>query len=409
MALSNHHKVASCAWTGMAGPLLRFGSTLHSLCKLPVPINENSNIKPNSEAAKKLRDLSILFIDKASMIPLDASRAIDLLFQDIVSTRDSPTTFPFGGKLTVLAGDFRQIFPIVPRARPSAILENCINRSVVWKHFIKFQLTTNMRANEGEQQFCDWLLELGNDTLQSTHPNATPGQTYIPQQCNITTNIVNSIFPNFSPLSDRSQDVILTPINDDTHVINSQVLAVLRPEELLIVYPSVDEIMEDEGNEVTNIATEFLHSITPSGLPKHLLELKVGCNVILLRNLDKKAGLANGTRLKIIHLGTRIIEAVIISGSSIFVGNHVYFSKIKLCPSDSNVPFKFQRFQFPIKLAYCMTINKAQGQTFNRLGLYLPNPVFAHGQLYVAFSRATSFDHIYVQMKNGPNQCIECT
>ena len=54
-----------------------------------------------------------------------------------------------------------------------------------------------------------------------------------------------------------------------------------------------------------------------------------------------------------------------------------------------------------------MTINKAQGQTFNRLGLYLPNPVFAHGQLYVAFSRATSFDHIYVQMKNGPNKCIE--
>ena len=100
--------------------------------------------------------------------------------------------------------------PIVPRARPAAILENYINRSVVWKHFIKFQLTTNMRANEGEQQFCDWLLELGNGTLQSTHPNATPGQIDIPQQCNITTNIVNSIFPNFSPLSDRSQDVILT-------------------------------------------------------------------------------------------------------------------------------------------------------------------------------------------------------
>ena len=174
----------------MVGTLLRFGSTLNSLSKLPVPINENStcNIKPNSEAAIKLRDPSILFIDKASMIPLDASRALYLLFQDIVPTRDSPTTVPFGGKLIVLAGDFRQILPIVPRARSAAILENCINRSVVWKHFIKFQLTTNMRANEGEQQFCDWLLELGNDILQSTHPNATPGQTDIPQQCNITTN-----------------------------------------------------------------------------------------------------------------------------------------------------------------------------------------------------------------------------
>ena len=129
----------------------------------------------------------------------------------------------------------------------------------------------------------------------------------------------------------------------NTHIINRSVLAVLKPEEQSTIYTSVDEMLEDEGNEINNISTEFLNSLTPSGMPQHLLELKVDCAVVLLRNLDKKSGLANGTRLKIIYLGTRIIEAKIISGSSTFRGDHVYLPKIKLEPSDANVPFKFER------------------------------------------------------------------
>ena len=48
-----------------------------------------------------------------------------------------------------------------------------------------------------------------------------------------------------------------------------------------------------------------------------------------------------------------------------------------------------------------MTINKSQGQTFNKVGLYLPQPVFSHGQLYVAFSRARSFSDLYVEIHNS--------
>lgn len=67
-------------------------------------------------------------------------------------------------------------------------------------------------------------------------------------------------------------------------------------------------------------------------------------------------------------------------------------------PSDANLPFTLQRIQFSIRLAYAMTINKSQGQTFDRVGIYLLQPVFSHGQLYVAFSRAHTLGSVKVML-----------
>ena len=150
-ALSEGLKVASCAWTGIAGNLLRFGQTMHSLFKLPVPILETStcNITTTSKQATFIRSLSMILIDEASMIPKHALNAIDVMLRDIMETE-----LPFGGKLLLFAGDFRQTLPVTPRAQPAGILENCMNRSPLWEHIVKFNLTQNMRANEGEREFC---------------------------------------------------------------------------------------------------------------------------------------------------------------------------------------------------------------------------------------------------------------
>ena len=82
----------------------------------------------------------------------------------------------------------------------------------------------------------------------------------------------------------------------------------------------------------------------------------------------------------------------LIVAETITIKQTVLIPRIKLAPSDINLPFVLECHQFPVRLAHSITINKAQGQTFDKVGICLPAPVFSHGQLYVALSRAKSLN-----------------
>ncbi|XP_076068345.1 uncharacterized protein LOC143040798 [Oratosquilla oratoria] len=179
---------------------------------------------------------------------------------------------------------------------------------------------------------------------------------------------------------------IISPTNDDVDSINSMIYE--KSEEEEVVYNSVDTATEND----TDIQTSVFNALTSPSLPLHQLKVKIGSVLMIIRNICPPK-LCNGSRIIVTNLKKNVIVGKILGGS--YGGEQVLIPKITLEAQDTPVPFK--RKQFPVKLSYAMTINKSQGQTFERCGLLLDSvQCFAHGQLYVACSRVTNWNSLIV-------------
>jgi ATP-dependent DNA helicase PIF1 len=283
--------VLPVASTGIAANLLPNGRTYHSQYKLPIPILSNSvsNVKTGSKDATVIRNASLLIWDEVTMASVHALNCVDRLLKEIMGNDR-----PFGGKVLVLGGDFRQCLPIVPRANKAGILEECIKQSFLWNGFKILTLLTNQRSVD--PAYSSWILDVGNGKKMN-EVELEDDIVEIPADL-LSEDLIGEIYGEsiaIENIQDLVDKAILSPKNDTVAFLNSKILDLLPGHSK--IYLSNDKIEHATLEDATNYPIEFLNGLNPSGMPPHELKLKIGAIIMLLRNLNTKLGLCNGTRM----------------------------------------------------------------------------------------------------------------
>ena len=168
--------------------LLQGGMTAHSRFDIPLSPDEFSSctMAPGSDQANLVKEASLIIWDEAPMMSKHCFEALDRSMYDIMGKH---RTKPFGGKVVVFGGDFRQVLPVIHGAGRAEIVLAAVNSSYLWEHCKVFKLTKNMQLLSGDltpenaqelKEFSEWILTVGEGKI--AEPNDGEAEIDIPEE-----------------------------------------------------------------------------------------------------------------------------------------------------------------------------------------------------------------------------------
>ncbi len=354
------------------------GSTLHSFFKLPFhPLlpndskynarNIRNTLKYNSEKCKLLREVELIIIDEISMVRADIIDFIDKVLR--IYNRNMRE--PFGGKQLLLVGDIYQLEPVL-KEEDKQLLSPIYPSSFFFdaRVFREMQLVS-VELRKVYRQRDPLFIEL-LDHIRSSEVNQA--------DLNLLNNRVNAPIGN----DDSHLSITLSTRRDTVDYINEKQLSLLPGSSIVF-----------NGN----IQGDFPESSLPTPM---CLEVKTGAQILFVKN-DKDKRWVNGTLGTIIGFGDTedgIIYVRTEDGRDLDVQREIW-SNVKYTFNEKEQKIEEQEIgtyeQFPLRLAWAITVHKSQGLTFNNVKIDFTGGVFAGGQTYVALSRCTSLKGISLQ------------
>lgn len=350
--------------TGVAA-ILAGGDTIHSFFGLPMEVCPPGTCgKLNEARILTLLHADTIIIDEVSMVRCDIVDAIDYTLRKTLRT-----TLPFGGKQIIFVGDMFQLPPIVRHGAEWELMHDIYQTNEFF--FYKANAIKNMRMVKIEFQ----KVYRQDDDKQFLHILENVRMNKVTPE-----NIMNLNRRVVQPEAKDGMVITLTSLNKTASEINHKCLSDIDAEEF--VY---------EGT----VSGKFDDKRLPVDLNLHL---KVGAQVMFTRN-DQLKRWANGTLAKVVKLTKDEIHVCLNNGNTYTVP----------CTSWDSVDFEYDHksqklkkdvtgtfTQYPLKLAWAITIHKSQGMTFDKMSLNLSHGLFAAGQLYVALSRVRTLDGLFL-------------
>ena len=414
-ALSMGLAVVVSAFTGVAAILLPRGQTCHRTYGLMLDVSEPlpSPLSTGSAQGKMLGIASLHVIDEVECLHRYLfEAAADVAKRCVDAMWNTTTRQPFGGAMVIVSGDWHQTLPITAGASNDEVtIHSLVRSSPIFGRF-KTTILTIAERNRGDERLDAFQNALsinrapGPDGLREEDTPPTARKVYVPNDAGVfSTDNEDTALEWLFGDGMNPRHAMLCTTNAMVDHINEKVLEKYVMGAPMIAHAAHaraegSEAAAGAGDAMSKVyaTPEYMASAKMQGVPPAVLKLKKGCVMLLTRNMLNTLGLVNGTRLILLsdppRQGDSIrvlhVETVPPEGSG-HAPKRFHLPRISFSMVTPG-GLQFIRRQFPVRLAYAITSNKAQGQTLTRTCGDTRNDNFSHGTGYVTNSRTRTFE-----------------